>query len=170
MRIAATGHRPHKMWADFKHPDDLMSTLQNVAHEYIMEHINTITRAISGMALGWDQAWALEALEAGIPLTAAIPCADQDIMWRLEDRKLYKEILRKARKVVVVSPGSYAPWKMHARNKWMVMNSDRVVALWNGDKTGGTAACVKLVKPGCLDNLWPQYLQLQQAVNPTRSR
>ena len=60
--------------------------------------------------------------------------------------------------VVFVSEPGYAAWKMQVRNKWMVDNSDLVLALWNGTD-GGTANCVryaeKVGKP--ITNLWERW-------------
>ena len=41
--------------------------------------------------------------------------------------------------------GDYHPAKMDLRNRYMVDNSDLVIAVWNGTK-GGTCNCVKYAK------------------------
>lgn len=115
--------------------------------------------AVSGMALGWDTAWAVAALRLGVPLVATVPFEGHDATWHPWDRSVHAAILRAASRVVAVSPGGYAAWKMHARNRWMVDNCDAVAALWSGASTGGTAACVAYAKSvgRRVENLWPEW-------------
>lgn len=97
---------------------------------------------ISGMALGVDQ-WAAEiCVELGIPFTAAVPCDGHGSNWPLESQANYCDLLAKAARVHVVSPGPYAAWKLQRRNEWMVDNCELLVAVWDGSR-GGTANCVK---------------------------
>ena len=42
-----------------------------------------------------------------------------------------------------MSQDPYAVWKMQKRNIWMVDQSNVVVAVWNGEKSGGTYNCIK---------------------------
>ena len=48
-----------------------------------------------------------------------------------------------ADKVIDVSPDPYAVWKMQKRNIWMVDQSNVVIAVWDGKKSGGTYNCIK---------------------------
>lgn len=153
MIFAATGHRPNKLGG---YGNEAYQQLKYLAQCCFVGE--RPTKVISGMALGWDQAWADAALGEGIPLIAAIPFVGQENIWPEESKKRYRALLDKAEKVEVVCSGGYAAWKMQERNEWMVDNCDRLVALWDGS-SGGTANCVKYAekvgKP--IANLWPAF-------------
>jgi len=136
MILAATGHRPDKLGG---YSPDVSSMLRRLAASCIGEL--RPDQVISGMALGWDIAVAEAALLAGVPLTAAVPCRDQDVRWPPEARERYRRILARASRVHVVSPGAYSPAKMQRRNVWMVDRCDLLLALWDGSR-GGTANCL----------------------------
>jgi|SRR5579871_4350333 len=110
------------------------------------------------MAVGCDIAWALAALDLAIPVIAAVPFDGQECRWPEKARLMHAEILARARKVHIVSPGPYAPDKYDRRNEWMVDQATKVVALWSG-AAGGTANCVAYAgrtgKP--VENLWPKW-------------
>lgn len=99
------------------------------------------------------------AIEAGIPWTAAIPCEGQETRWSIEWQRLYWELLNRATQVKLVTPGPYTnPGVLHVRNHWMVDNAPAgVLALWNGDKNGGTAGCLAYAKRKGrrIENFWP---------------
>src|SRR3546814_11284050 len=84
------------------------------------------------MALGWDTAWALAALDLGVPLTAAVPFSGQEKSWPAESQRRFHSILERAAAVEIVCPGGFAAHKMQTRNEWMVDHADGVVALWAG--------------------------------------
>lgn len=142
MIISFTGHRPNKL-GGFNIP--------NPTYDFVVKSIRDLLidlkpeKAISGMALGVDQ-WAAEiCLELGIPLTAAVPFVGQEKIWPVSSVVKFNEILDKATEKVIVSPGGYAAWKMQVRNQWMVDNSDKVIAVFDGSK-GGTGNCVEYIK------------------------
>lgn len=81
-----------------------------------------------------------------IPFLAAVPCYGQETRWRDEDITRYKRLLKKASKVVYVHKGNYNPSVMQKRNVWMVDNSTKLLALWNGDTSGGTYNCIEYAK------------------------
>lgn len=154
MIISATGHRPNKL-GGYGHAT--FTALTAVARDYL-ESQPDITEAVSGMALGWDQAFAQAAINLRIPLHAAVPFADQDCKWPEPSRKYYRTLLFQASEVTTVCDGTYAAWKMQKRNEWMVDRADRIAALWDGTP-GGTANCIayaeKQAKP--IDNLIGLY-------------
>lgn len=114
------------------------------------------TTFISGGALGVDT-WGAEAVLSykdilpDIRLVIARPFVGQETRWRKEDRDKYTKILDMADEVVTINGGSYEAWKMLSRNKWMVNNSELVIAVFNGVNKGGTYHCIsyarKLKKP-----------------------
>ncbi|MEX5747603.1 MULTISPECIES: SLOG family protein [Massilia] len=151
--LAGTGHRPDKLGG---YGAAVSSRLVDLARAALTKY--RPEEVISGMALGWDTALALAAIELGIPLTAAVPFEGQERRWRPEQQDLFRTILARATKVVVVSPGGYAVWKMQVRNEWMVDRATGVLALWNGT-SGGTANCVEYARARQVEivNLWSAW-------------
>lgn len=106
---------------------------------------------ISGMATGTDQWTAEICVELGVPFVAAVPFNGQEKKWDRVTQRNYFELLERAKRVVVVSPGPYNPLKMDLRNEWIVDHSDILIAVWNG-LGGGTANTVHYArefKPEC---------------------
>lgn len=157
MIVAATGHRPDKLGG---HGPEPLGALVQIASEYLADV--QPEGVISGMALGWDTAIALAALGAGYPLTAAVPCDGHERIWPADAQEMHRQIISAATRVVVVSPGLYAPWKMQARNVWMVDRCDLLIVLWSG-ANGGTAACVNYAKKSGRPwvNLWDRFVGVQ---------
>lgn len=153
MIYAATGHRPPKLGG---YSDAIDDKLRALARDYL----STAERpnfAISGMALGWDMAWAEAAIELRIPLIAAIPCRGQASKWPAKSQIRYNLIKDAAYECFILSE-TYTPACMQARNEWMVDRCHRIAALWDGSP-GGTANCLKyaakLERP--VDNLWGKW-------------
>lgn len=153
MILSATGHRPDKLGGYAPWVDEKLRRLARV----IIETCEPV-EVISGMALGWDMAWAEAAIELGVPMCAALPFDSQTSRWPESSQRRHAEILSRASRVITVCLPGYSPLKMQIRNEWMVNNSDMIVALWNGT-TGGTYNCVKYAnkrsKP--VFNAWSLY-------------
>ena len=98
------------------------------------------------MALGIDQWAANICIKLGIPFTAAIPFLGQEKAWPESSQKTYHLLLKKSSSQVIVCEGGYAANKMQIRNEWMVNHCNVLIAVYNGDKTGGTANCVAYAK------------------------
>lgn len=60
-------------------------------------------------------------------------------------KDLYNDILSKADTVKLVSDEAYKPYLMQKRNEYMVDLADKVIAVWDGSKSG-TANCVRYAK------------------------
>jgi len=150
MIITATGHRPNKLGG---YGPQAFNNLCRVARDYLRE-MNP-DGVISGLALGWDQAWAVSALELGIPVHGAVPFEGQENQWPESSQVLFRKIITECASVTYVCEPGYAAWKMQKRNEWMVERCHRVAALWDGS-SGGTANCVKFAQayPRDIDNLW----------------
>ncbi len=139
--VAFTGHRPVKLGGYGP------SLIQNRVRAAIADELVRIkpSSAISGMALGVDQ-WAAEiCIDLGIPFVAAVPFVGQESKWPEESQRHYQLLLQRAYNIHVVSPGPYSPWKMQARNEWMVRSCNTLVAVWDGSE-GGTANCVRFAQ------------------------
>jgi uncharacterized phage-like protein YoqJ len=162
MILAITGHRPPSLGGyNIPNPtyDKIMQALEGKFKELKPEKI------ISGMALGTDQ-WAAEmAMKLGIPFIAAVPCDGQDSKWPEESKRKYKTILDSAVEVVVVSPGPYAPDKMHTRDRWMVDHSNELLAVWSGIRHGGTFGTIRYAEKQ-QNKSRPEYKI--HVINPTK--
>ncbi len=161
MIVAGTGHRPDKLGG-------YNPTVQRALEHFALA-VLTQKRplgVISGMALGWDQALAIAAVRLGIGFVAAIPFEGQEKRWPASSQAAYNTLLKAASMVHVVTdraavsahPGGIAG-VMQARNEWMVDQSQGVLALWNGDRSGGTFNCVQYAKAGRREviNVWPLW-------------
>lgn len=79
----------------------------------------------------------------------------------LRFRAIYEEEF-----VTVTDDETYAPWKLHKRNEYMVNMADEIWAWWNGDRSGGTYACVKYAhkKGKKIVNLYKKFHNLDNVV------
>lgn len=91
---------------------------------------------ISGMAIGSDQLFAVICIRLNIPFIAAVPFIGQEIKWPLHIQKQYFKILDKAKEIVTVSSGGYSNDKFHIRNEFIVNNSDKMLAYYDGSPSG----------------------------------
>lgn len=126
MIISATGHRPNKLGG---YDTKISNILFDVAEDWITGTDLSITKIISGMALGWDQTVAWAAYNLNIPFIAAVPFEGQERMWPSQSQRNYQYLLKVAYEVIIVTEGQYAPWKMQVRNEWMVDRCDAMLAL-----------------------------------------
>ena len=153
MIIAATGHRPNKLGG---YERAAYEKLVRLARDYIA--IQKPDGIISGMALGWDQAWCDAGLREGVPVHAAVPFEGQESQWPHLSQVNFRQLLSECKSVTIVCPGGYSPEKMQIRNKWMVDRCHKLCALFDGTY-GGTGNCVnyalQIGRP--IDNLWELF-------------
>jgi len=156
--FAATGHRP-KILGGYN--TSIQQRLVGLAWAYLDKA--RPDRVISGMAGGWDQAWAEAATLHNIPFIAAVPFKGQESTWPKAAQVAYYALLAQAAEVHVVDSSSL--WgtdevkrAFERRNRWMVDHCNQVVALWNGG-TGGTKNCVHYAtrKGRFIVNLWDYW-------------
>lgn len=144
MKISVTGHRPNKMYGYDIH-NKQWTELKEKFKKLLIE--NNCDEAITGMALGVDTVFALAVLELkdegyDIKLHCAIPCANYTWKWIKESVKQYDEIIKRADIYKLVSDEFYKPYLMQKRNEYMVDLSDKIIAVWDGSKSG-TGNCVR---------------------------
>lgn len=144
MNICVTGHRPNKLYGYDLNNYMWKMLRMKIANALIDNHC---TRLHCGMALGVDTIAALSCLDLksdgyNIELVACIPFEGQENKWPYKSIEQYRYLLSKCDHKVIVCDGGYAPYKMQVRNKYMVDNSDLVLAVWDGSD-GGTANCVR---------------------------
>jgi uncharacterized phage-like protein YoqJ len=135
--------------------------------EYAVRMIESYnpSKIITGMALGWDQALAHASIVLGVPFIAAVPFVGQESVWKPEAKDVYHELLSKASEVVVVCEGGFASSKYIKRDEWMVDHGEAMLALWNGQKHGGTYHCIKYAQKvnRPVFNVWPGWSDFQAA-------
>ena len=133
MILGITGHRPHKIGAE-------ETPLRNWVRAEIygaLLHLRP-TKAISGMAVGIDQDFAVMCTRLDIPFVAAVPFEGQERRWPPSAQVHYRGLLSRATDVVYVSDPGYAHWKMDVRNAWIVDHCTHLLAVFDGTP-GGTA-------------------------------
>lgn len=146
MIISATGHRQnHPKMGGWVIPNQVYKNICQQTEEILKEL--SPEKCISGMSQGFDFWFAYVSVKLGIPFTAAIPFVGQENIWPEKAQRQYKWLLSKAKDIVIVSDGGYAAYKMQVRNKWMVNNSDLILACFDhSSKSGGTYNCIQYAK------------------------
>jgi hypothetical protein len=136
MIAAITGHRPDKIENLYIQEEQFRTAYAVVGAEHV----------IQGMAPGGDIIAAKAAYQKKIPYTAVKPWAGHRDSIKDEDWLFqYDQAWSKATEQVILNDSEtyVGPWLYHNRNKWMVNNADLLIALWNGDREGGTFSTVK---------------------------
>src|SRR3546814_16343192 len=126
--LDATGHRPGKLGG---YGEDVWARLRKGARSFLERERNA-TAAISGMALGWDTALALAALDLGVPLTAAVPFSGLEKSWPAASQRRSLSIMERDVALANFCPGGFAAHKMKTRNEWMVPTADTFIPLFAG--------------------------------------
>lgn len=141
MILGITGHRPSSLGCGYNIPNLIFNKVYNSIKQKFIEL--KPEKIISGAAQGVDTWAIMVAKELNIPYIAAVPFDGQDSLWPDSAKEEYNKILNSAERVVVVSFGLYSAEKMQIRNRWIVDNSDCLLAVWNGINRGGTYYTVK---------------------------
>ncbi len=142
-----SGHRPHILSRETDYIINLKKEISNAIDKAIEDGY---TDFYCGMAKGVDTYAAEIVLEKAktdckIKLHAAIPCENQEGAWSMEDKEKYYYLLSKCESINYTSK-IYNDRCMLLRNEFMVNNSDRLIAVWNGQMRGGTAYTVRYAK------------------------
>ncbi len=111
---------------------------------------NGVTDFLSGMALGVDTICselilAQREKNPALRLHCILPCVGQDAKWSASARERYRSVLKQADSVVYVNR-SYKKNCMLERDRFLVKWSDYLLAVYNGEQRGGTAATVRYAK------------------------
>ena len=145
---AFTGHRPTKFPWKYDEQDKRCIELKAVLIEQIEKlAASDVTDFYSGMALGVDT-WAAMAVLAlkkenpALKLHCVLPCEGQADQWSAPARELYFSILDQADEVVYVSR-EYSEDCMLERNRYLVDHTTCLLAVYNGERQGGTAMTVR---------------------------
>ncbi len=151
MYCCFTGHRPENLSWRANELDERCIELKKLLSSTIDKCLEDGYREFyCGMARGTDT-YALEILiekkevYKDIIIHAALPCPNQYEGWCEKDKVRYERLLSMCDDKTLISP-FYTDTCMLARNRFMVDNSDRVIAVWNGYFKGGTAYTVRYAK------------------------
>lgn len=149
-----TGHRPKSLpWGYNEEKENckrFKSDLHNIFTGAIEYGLKTF---LIGMAEGFDMIAGETLIELRkrhkeIKIIAVVPCRDQEIKWKPEQQKRYKNLLKKCDDVIILQE-NYTADCMNKRNKYMVDNSSVVIACYNG-KPSGTGNTIRFAKEnGC---------------------
>ena len=153
-----TGHRPQSLPCGFDETHPACLKIKHQLKRLIKGLINkkSVTHFISGGALGVDM-WAMEIIfelkeeYPNITLEVSIPCRSQADRWNCKSQERYSRLISLCDKKTFVQE-QYTADCMMKRNKYMVDNSDYVIAIWNG-KPSGTGKTIHYT----IDNSKPVY-------------
>lgn len=145
---AFTGHRPSKFPWRYDETDSRCVALKAVLAEQIAVLVDTgFTQFLSGMAEAADTWSALSVLalrekNPAIKLHCILPCKEQADKWAASSRELYRSILDSADSIVYVSRVYHKDCMLN-RNRFLVDHANILLAVYNGERRGGTAATVR---------------------------
>jgi uncharacterized phage-like protein YoqJ len=163
--IGITGHRPHKMDSYKDRAPIIKERLSERLDHYTLSPHGKRVVGLSGLALGVDQLFIEVCNDLHIPWVGFVPCVDQDRKWTDSQRAVYRDLLRTASGLIYPSGDStYTRECMWTRNRALVDNCDRLLAVWNGSDRGGTTHAISyagqtnkevwVLDPGDLDVGW----------------
>ena len=145
---AFTGHRPKKFSWGYDETDKRCVKLKETLADQIENLvIDGYTDFLSGMAEGVDT-WAAEIVLAfreknpALKLHCILPCREQADKWSDSARERFRNILEQADSIVYVNR-AYKKNCMLERNHFLVDHADLLLAVYNGEQRGGTAATVR---------------------------
>ncbi len=148
---AFTGHRPQKLPWRYDESAAGCVRLKAILAEKIAELADAgTTTFLSGMAEGTDT-WAALAVLAlreknpALKLHCVLPCKGQADRWTASARALYFSILEQADIVTYVGE-DYHKDCMLERNRYLVDHAAKLLAVYNGERRGGTAMTIRYAR------------------------
>ena len=145
---AFTGHRPKKFPWGYYETDARCLALKKTLSEQIAKLADAgYTDFFSGMAEGVDT-WAALAVLAlkkenpALKLHCILPCEGQADQWSASARERYASIVEQGDSIVYISR-EYSKDCMLKRNHYLVDHTACLLAVYNGERRGGTAMTVR---------------------------
>lgn len=142
-RICAfTGHRPEALpWRNDETDPRCVDAKERLRGAVDRAYEDGFRHFVCGMARGADFYFAETVLELRtrhpeVILEAAVPFSGQSEGWPLRDQARYRRLLERCDMETLIQ-SNYDAHCMHRRNAYMVEHASRVIALFNGDPTGG---------------------------------
>ncbi len=149
--LCFTGHRSQKLPWGFNEVDERCLKMKKILcleiEKSILQGYKTF---LCGMALGFDMICAEIVLNfkkkyKDIKLVGAIPCKNQDSKWNIKQKKRYRKILNQLDTIRCIYKKYNGARCMIERNNFMVNNSSKMIALFNGID-GGTKKTIDYAK------------------------
>ena len=162
---AFTGHRPRKFPWKYDEADSRCLALKAVLADQIAALVDAgFTQFLSGMAEATDTWSALSVLtlrekNPAIRLHCILPCKEQAEKWSASSQNLYYSILDRADSIVYVSR-AYHKNCMLERNRFLVDHAAALLAVYNGERRGGTAATMRYAQKNYMAYDWEYYWNL----------
>ncbi|MCD7821470.1 MAG: DUF1273 domain-containing protein [Clostridiales bacterium] len=140
-----TGHRPnHLPWGKDETQPLCVACKERLAIEVELAYLEGFRRFLCGMAMGGDLLLAEAVLAYGklhpdLRLDAVIPCLDQTRGWPQEQIERYQHILEQIppSRQILIQPERTRDCMLR-RDRYMVNQSQRIIALYDGKSKGGT--------------------------------
>ena len=144
---AFTGHRPQKLpWRFDETAPGCVALKETLATQITTLVADEYTEFLTGMAEGVDL-WAAQIVLAlrvtnpSLRLHCILPCAAQSAKWSAALQKQYRAILEQADSVIFVNRADKKNCMLE-RDRFLVSYASLVLAVYNGERRGGTAATV----------------------------
>ena len=148
---AFTGHRPQKLpWRFDETAPGCVALKETLAAQVAMLIENGYTEFLSGMAPGVD-IWAAQIIldlrenNSALKLHCVLPCTAQSAKWSAALRKQYRAILEQADSIIFVNRVDKKNCMLE-RDRFLVSYASLVLAVYNGERRGGTAATVRYAR------------------------
>ena len=106
-------------------------------HEIMLHHLDLVTKqchAAGYHPMIWSDMF-FRMTNPDCELHLILPCADQSVRWRNEDKEAYEHILSMANSVICLSD-EYTPECMKARNAELVKRADMLIAYASRERSG----------------------------------
>ena len=151
--VCLTGHRPQFLpWKYDEAKSSCLRFKQDLKIIFENKIKSGFTTYLIGMAEGFDLISAEILLNLrekyNITIVAVVPCLGQELKWKTSQQNKYKKILSQCNDKIILYP-KYTPNCMNDRNKYMVDNSNLVIACYNGKPSGTRNTLRYAVKKGC---------------------
>ena len=148
---AFAGHRPQKLpWRFDETAPGCVALKETLAAQVAMLIENGYTEFLSGMAPGVDM-WAaqivlsLRVTNPSLRLHCILPCTGQSARWSAASREQYRAILEQADSIIFVNRANKKDCMLE-RDRFLVSYASLVLAVYNGERRGGTAATVRYAR------------------------
>lgn len=150
--VALTGHRPERLGYS-KDTYETTDWCRVIDWLKLKIQDNNITDAYCGMANGCDIAYGIAALELkdeGYPirLHCVLPCKNYNL-----SNTWYKMLKDEADEWVELSEDFYKGCD-NVRDQYMVDNSDKLFAIWDGNKSGGVWSTIRKAQKKGIDIIY----------------
>ena len=149
--LCFTGHRSQKLPWGFNEKDKrCLKMKENLYLEIEKSILQGYKTFLCGMALGFDMICAEIVLQfkkkyKDIKLIGAVPCENQDCKWSFKERERYRNLLNQLDAVRCIYKEYNGTKCMLERNNFMVNNSSKIIALFDGI-SGGTKKTIDYAK------------------------